>query len=293
MQVGFRCIRGDILHDACRGCSLGEHPCGYTADILEAMRHSSRDEPDPHAFSPSRLLGCFRQPVLMEEPYFEDVDLAWTMMRGNLIHGSLEQMPWPMRKAIREERMEVMIDTSFGPQRFTAKPDVFVIEDLDLTNRVIHIRVVDYKTREFGHELVEADRNHQLQVNMYAWLGKQCLVNSLVGYVNGDDWTVEVDELEIIYLNLQKTRRFTSKGWLEARGKRHKVDGKWEYDRLDLAPIRMFPMEQVETFIRGRIERKIRARQTLPPPLEGEAAKWCFRCPVYAQCMSLANEGAA
>jgi hypothetical protein len=221
----------------------------------------------------------------MEGDYYEDVDVAWTMMRGTLIHGSLEQFPYPMRETVREMRMEMLVETKYGPQTFTAKPDVFVIQSLDMENKVIHIKVIDYKTREFGHELVRADYKHQMQVNMYAWLA----IRSLGFHYQGSyDWTVEVDELEIIYLNLQKTRRFTSACSLEAR-KRKKVSGHWEYETYALAPIRMLPMEKVEAFIRAKIEQKIQARAVLPPPLEGEAAKFCWRCPVYATCQSLAD----
>jgi hypothetical protein len=289
MQIGVSCPRGQILHSECRQCALNPlHPCQYGPDTLEKMRtdYTNPDrEPDQSAFTPSRLLSCPRQAVLMQDhDYYVDVDHAYPLTRGNMVHALMESARYPgVVETLREHRFKTTIDTCYGPQKFSGKCDLVIIKEIDETG--LHVNIVDYKTTsKIGHDKVRAEDEHIWQVNMYAWL---------VTKVLPDIWTepgvpVTVDGLEIEYFAMEKSRRFTSAGPLQARGKRL---NKGQYETLTLAPIPMYPLDLVERAIRRRIEQRIHAKEELPPILPEEERWRCLRCPVFDTCYSLPEEG--
>lgn len=285
--IGVHCVLGNIKHDDCRSCATNPlHPCAYPADLLELMRGGG--EPPQSAHSPTRIQGCARQAVLMDETdYYIDLDTAYPMARGHMVHALMESSPYPNAIAsIREQRQTAVVETRFGPQAFSGKPDLVVIKELVHNVRgeqpefYYTAKVVDYKsTSEIGHDLTEAKREHQIQVNLYAWLvGKLLLVEAL---------PVVVDELEVIYADMKKVRRFTSAGPLQAKGKMTRRSPK-EYETLDLAPIRIKDAAWCERYIRHHIERREGAKGTLPPVLEGEETWRCYRCDVYDACLAAA-----
>ena len=284
---GVRCIRGEIPHDECRRCAQDPlHPCQYPPDMLEGM---VRDDSQPSnlAHSPSRLLGCARQAVLeSQHDYYVDVDWSYPMFRGNMVHALMESTTYPdAYMTIREQRLTTLIDTKNGPREFTGKPDLIVVKSCE--DGVIHIKVVDYKSKsDIGHDLVEAAVDHQIQVNLYAYLAAQRLPRfDVFALIPG--LTVVVDELEIVYADMKKVRRFTSAGWLSARGKRIGRTGS-NYEALALQPIRIKDMQWCHGFIRNRIER--REGLTLPAVLPEDEVWKCNRCPVFDMCDALAQE---
>ncbi len=147
----------------------------------------------------------------------------------------------------------------------------------------IHIKVVDYKsTNDIGHDLTEAKLDHQLQVNMYAWVA----TSELPAQIGWPGAKVVIDELEIVYVSMKKVRRFTSAGPRTTKGKmiqRRPPD----YADLVLEPIML--LSDVEGLVRSRIEERIRAKDELPDILEGDEAWRCDFCPVNALCMSTGN----
>jgi hypothetical protein len=288
-QKGVRCrYKGNVSNEDCERCSLDPlHPCHFTPDMLRLMREDS--EPGPSEFSPTRLMSCDRQSALQHgHDWRLDPWDKWPMTRGHMVHSLMEQAVYPYAlQVVRERRLSTPIQTAYGLQNLTGKPDLVVVKSIE--KGVGKAKVVDYKsTREIKHELVEPHRNHVMQVNMYAWL-----VNKTLKHVVEDGWSalpIEVDELEIVYVDMARTRRFTSAGPGQDTGKlldrKNKV-----YETLYLAPIDMVPPEELEAWIVKRIEKKIRAREKLPPPLEGDAAWVCPRCPIRDVCYQLAGEG--
>ena len=296
MQVGVKCPRGLILHSECRQCALNPlHPCQYGPDVLEKMRtdYTNPDrEPDQSAFTPSRLLSCPRQSVLMQDQdYYVDVDHAYPLTRGNMVHALMEKSRYPGAvMTIREERFKTTIETSYGPQTFSGKCDLAVVTQIDEDEEghqtLAHVNIVDYKTTsKIGHDKLRAEDEHIWQINMYAWLVTKVLPARL-GHV-----AVVVDGLEIEYFAMEKSRRFTSAGPLQALGKRLNKRPPYEYETLTLAPIPMYPLDQVEKAIVRRIEQRIQAKEVLPPILPDEERWRCLRCPVFEHCYSLPEEG--
>lgn len=264
----------------------------------EPVEEEEEEGDDPGEFTPSRLMGCDRRAGLeTRHDTWLDVDAAFPMFRGNMVHALMEQEGSRYPGALgglREMRFSTAVETKYGTKRFSGKPDLIVVKraeplllmDSQTDQPVILYRckIVDYKsTSEIKHELVAAHRTHQMQVNMYAWLVERELARHLNQPV-----LVKVDELEIVYVDMRKTRRFTSAGPLTARGKRLNRSAPYQYETLDLAPIKLLPMGQVEAWIRTHIEARIRATtEVLPPPLSGEAAWVCRTCPVSEICFSL------
>lgn len=268
--LGVLCPRGKISFEECKRCSLtADRPCNYSPDILAYMRNHDAGEPGKDAFTPSRLLGCHRQPVLMDgQDSWIDVDNAWSMTRGSIIHAGLEGLKWPGQSTVREQRVTLTVDTKYGPQPFSAKPDVIAFQS------PTEFVVWDYKTREVDHTLLRADIKHQLQVNMYAWAYAQA-----TGYVPTG--------LEIEYIGSGRVRRFSSSGPRTDKGKRHKVDNHFVYDEIVLEPVTLMDMELVGRLVRRLIEKRVEAKEVLPPVLQGDEAKWCFRCPVRNRCQAI------
>lgn len=287
-QVGLHCIRGDMPHDACRACALNPlHPCMYTPDLLEKLRREPY-EGEPK-FSPSRILSCQRKEMLAREvPYYTDIDDSYPLTRGNMVHALMEDARYPGALGVlREQQLWTTVDTRFGPQRFEGKVDLIVIKALNHNVRDVEpgqpehwytAKVTDYKTKgEVGHDLVKAYPNYIAQVNIYRWLVEREL--------RINDCPMVVDELEIEYAGMNKPRRFTSAGPLKTKGKMLTRSPR-TYAELELAPIPLWPLEQVEAAVVRRIEMRLEHEQngTLPDVLP-EAEQWqCLRCPLNKEC---------
>ena len=246
--------------------------------------HSPKAEPTARAFTPSRLLSCPRQAQLQENiDYYIDVDHAYPLTRGNMVHALMESARYPGAVAtVREQRFKTTIETSQGLQPFSGKCDLVILRQLD-DDEVYRATIVDYKTiSKIGHDLVRAHDDHIAQVNMYAWLVTRELPKSL--------WKpVIVDSVEIHYYAMEKSRRFTSAGPLYAKGKRITGTKPWEYETLELAHIPLYPLDLVEQAIKNRIE--LRLRPELAPILPDEDRWKCDRCPVRELRYSLPVEG--
>lgn len=243
--------------------------------MLSVLRGDKAEDGDPTGadFTPSRLLGCFRQPIL-EAQYDYWVNVHWqkASLRGTLIHAGFEHIGWPGGEAIQEQRMSVVVDTAYGPQNFSAKPDLIVIHPDDTFD------LWDWKTRDFKHELVRADTKHIAQIWMYAYIVQRYAREVL-------NRQLTVRSVNICYMSWNNFRTFTSLGPGTATGKKPRGG---EAEILELAAIPTVHADATEAFIRRQIERKIDARDNMPAPLEGDAAQWCFRCPVFRKCQELA-----
>lgn len=277
MRKGLECERGRVTIEECRTCSLDPmHPCHLPYPMLAELRGDVGDDDavDASSFTPSRLLGCFRQPILMEEnDYWVKVAHQRAALRGTTLHAGLAVMPFP--RTVREQRLKVMIDTKHGPQPFTAKPDV--IHNVHEEGDSVVIDIWDWKTREFGNELTQADAKHRAQVGMYAWLATQT-----VEQWHSQKRNVVVRSVNICYIASSTMRTFTSLGEMTQVGKKGV--------ELTLAQIPTVEPAKIEAFIRRQIEAKIDARTALPPILEGDAARWCFRCEVAGPCGFFSQE---
>lgn len=294
-QLGVRCPRGLISHAECRRCSTDPlRPCHLSPDILEGMREDPEGRhADPDAFSPTGLLDCDRKYGLtVGGDWYLDIDDAWPMLRGTLVHALMENNRYPGAVGIiRETEMETLIETEYGPQRMTGQPDLVVVERLQQEGEevVAYVKIVDYKsTSEIKHDLTEAKQDHVRQINMYAWLVRRWLPQ----HYRHAALRVEVSEIEIVYLDFKKVRRFTSAGSLTTRGKMTRRNPR-EYETLTLAPLMLHPDEVVERNIRRLIEAKIESRTTLPPAYEpGDPQYWrCLHCPVAESCAALTARG--
>lgn len=302
-QLGVKCPRGLISWDECLGSCAHDplRPCDYTADMLWQMRADNNDEPGDGAFSPSRLLGCARQAALIgERDYYVDVQQAYPSTRGNMVHALMEKCAYPgALYAIREHRFHCQIETKYGLAPFSAKPDLIVVKDIEPADSpdcyekdedvpvIITVKILDYKsTVNVDNRLSEAKLEHQLQVNMYAWIVTQCLPMAL----GLDNAQVVVDELEIEYCTMADKRRFTSAGSREVPCRR-KVNGKLVDSTLKLEPIKLWDMAKVGRYIQAKITERLDAQNVrLPDILEGEQAWLCRYCPIYDFCHNLGNE---
>lgn len=299
-QIGVSCPRGLISWEECLGsCAPNPlHPCDYTPDILDQMRTDYTDpdrEPGVESFTPTRLLGCARQPVIMgESDHYVDVDGAWNLVRGNMVHALMEQARYPSAvTVVREQRMATTVMTKYGPQPFTAKPDLIVVKSIEFPGPVaqVHIKVVDYKTKaDIKHDLTVVQMDHALQVNMYAWVAQECLVDHLPDSMLFDNGAeVVVDEVEVVYCSMRKVRRFTSAGSRLTKGKRLTVNP-LTYETITLQPITLWSMDLVGKFIARKIEERIEAEVQLPDILTGDAAWRCDYCPVRQLCYQIGNQ---
>src|SRR5258706_2212255 len=244
VQVGVSCARGLTPQGEGRRCATDPlPPCALTPDMLEMLREKPGDRhADPTAHSPTKVLDCPRKQALqVEHDWYLDVDDAWPLLRGHMVHAIFERdtARYPGALAIlRETEMEWPIDTVYGPQRMTGKPDLVIVQAMDAETKRASVKIVDYKsTAEVKHELVSAKPDHVRQVNMYAWLVRRWLP---AHYFKDEAVEVVVEELEIAYADFKKPRRFTSKGPLSARGKRTSKTKPWTYETLTLAPIHIY-----------------------------------------------------
>jgi hypothetical protein len=291
-SIGVSCVRGRILHDDCRECVKNPlHPCAYPADLLELMRDVDNDVP-PSAHTPSRMAGCARQAVLEETTdYYVDVDYAYPMARGNMVHALMEHAKYPdAYNTIRERRFTTELDTVSGRKSFSGKPDLIVVKSIDNifgAKPTAHVKVVDYKSKkEIGHDLTAASIEHQIQVNLYAWL-----VTRELGFFLSFSSHVDivVDELEIVYADMKKVRRFTTAGELYANGKMIRRSPR-QYETLTLEPIKMKSLDWCEGYVKRNIERREAAKDRLPAVLPEEESWKCMRCPVFEACDRRAQE---
>lgn len=294
----------------------------YPPDLLDLMRIDYDDpdrEPGIESFTPTRIMGCHRQAVLMEDhDYYIDPDLDYPKVRGHMIHALMEKARYPGAVSVlREKRMRLDLNAGTtrageGPLLFTAKPDLVVVKRVEnihnetplaLENTITPratFKVVDYKSKsEIKHELTETFYEHELQVNMYAWMVAQnpAIYNErgeylgttveLLGLAGIPELELVCDEVEIVYCDMKKVRRFTSKGSTQTRGKRLNRSRPYQYETLTLAPIHLWTPEKVGRFIRRRIDERLAAKEELPPILP-ESERWrCDYCPLADLCYGL------
>ena len=311
---GVSCVRGLISTDECERCSLDPlHPCTFPVDFLHITRNPGRGDGGRTEFTPSSLLDCDRRTVLSgKNDYYVDVDAAWNLQRGSIIHELVERNgDYPegsVTELIRERRLSTTMQTKYGPQMFSGKPDLVVIKQVD-EDGTAWCKIEDYKTTSITHDLTAARRSNQMQLNMYAYLVECSL------YGGGE--RVVVDELEITYTDLKRVRRFNSMGYLYDRGKSlnssslvevgddlYEVTGRTgvteflpvtfhqgkPYERLALEPIDLLPIEEIEAWIVRRIEEKIEANTVLPEPLEPPSDWVCPYCPMQELCFGMAGK---
>ncbi|HEX8032663.1 MAG TPA: hypothetical protein VF510_02395 [Ktedonobacterales bacterium] len=91
---------------------------------------------------------------------------------------------------------------------------------------------------------------------------------------------------------MKRVRRFTSAGWLKGRGKRVTHTQPYQYETLNLAPIRMWSMDKVGRFVQRRIEGRNATKEMTPPCeyLGTDREYLCNYCPVRDLCTRM-NEG--
>ena len=324
---GVSCVRGRLSFEEHRRCMAQEAgpPCLIPPTILQIItRHDEERKALGIEFSPSSLSSCHRKHVLQKDnDFYIDVRAAYKPVRGTIFHAGLAQEgPWDgILGVIRELRMFSMVDTVYGERKFWGQPDLVVLSSVAQVGdrTVLHVKLEDYKTKsEVSHELVEAEHEHVVQINMYAWLVKRFLPGwlrsrgsccpgtygdngemQLAAGVLGIDEVI-VDELSITYADMKRTRIFTSRTFLYDEGKiKGEVgsDRRWrrtypiEHEELELAPIHMFTNSYIESKIRKGIEEQIESEVYLSPPLTGDDANiQCGSCPVRQVCIQLGRD---
>ncbi|GHO44561.1 PD-(D/E)XK nuclease family protein [Ktedonospora formicarum] len=314
--LGVECVRGQVSFDDCRECAAQPlHPCPWPSDLVAMMRGEGFNEPDEQTFSPSRILGCSRQRVLMQQHgYYIIMKNQYPMVRGHMFHALMEGAPpvpgW--LGAIREVRMSIPIKTRYGTMQFRAKSDCIQVIDTRPGDEVteLDIRVLDYKsTSKIEHSKLKADREHQMQVNMYGLVAAQCIplylladpedekldlvtrrsvkkIHKYLPELVGKSVIVNVVGLEVGYAAMEKARRFVSEGELSDKGKMTKRSRPQEWEDIVLDAITLLPLHTTYSYVQAKIEELIAAEENLPKPFEpDEDDYWrCERCPVYDAC---------
>lgn len=327
--VGVQCVRGRLTLAEHYDCMQHpDHPCAYTADILDAMTEGNLERETQNVkYSPTSLLGCRRQKVLSRDhEWFMNIDGQWILQRGHMAHAYAETLRPPRGSigVVRELRLKSSVNTSQGIEWFAGKMDAVVLNkvvvDMD-KGAILHVSIIDYKSKgEIGHGpdthlnnryLTEgqaaAQRDHQQQINLYAWLVR----NEMASWINAltpahEDYNklrlrpgtslimpiideVVVDELIIQYLDFARARRFSSLNTLQSRGKR--MPDRKHYETLELLPIFVSSHDYLTRWIIRHIEMEHDAEVSLPPPITGDAAqKFCYRCPVRNICYTIGKE---
>jgi hypothetical protein len=301
MELGVKCSRGYILHKDCRECALNPtHPCGLTPDLLELMRNENSDEPSSNAYTPSRLLTlCDRKRVLENgSDYYMDIEYAWATIRGHAIHALLEKSGrYPgLLDCIREVRLETSIPLATTPSTGVDRPGASDSALLAATmgsdtntaifkgksdfigllrqeGTTVFAKLVDYKTTKYlSAKFLDPwedpyTRKHVYQLHMYKYLVEKALPRAL-----GRAVEVVVEEMELLYLDMEKTARFTTAGDIS-------------YGRKTYKALPTLDMGDIEKRIIRAIKRKQRADITLPPVLPEYPNYWaCKRCAVRAVC---------
>lgn len=309
MLKGVKCILGTVSMEEHMKCMVDQPgpPCGIEPSVLQMITRPAFERAQEEVkFSPSSLSSCHRQEALKTgQDWYVDVKAAYKTVRGTIVHQGMGEEPaYPgILGVVREKRMAAPINTMYGQQVFKGKPDMVAL--LYMEDHTLHIKVVDYKTKtEVSHDLVRADDRYVYQVNEYGWLASQFLPDWLNagagpelrlndGIVLPTIEGVVVDEVSIMYMDMAKTRTFTSSGYLSDRGKMlgDKINGKWrrrvppEWDSLELEPIPLFDPSYTESLIVNGIENQIKASIELAEPVHGEDAKlMCRNCPVRQSC---------
>lgn len=267
-----------------------DHPCPFNGKMLTMMWGDSDHQPSRQTFSPTRLMGCPRAKYLDRNQYPQYLDpyKKWNALRGTMAHGFFENAPLApgVEFEITEERLETTIETAYGPQTFVGKPDL--VEVLYSDDAKIVVKLTDWKsTKEVGHDFIEAKEDHQKQVNMYAYL----LAKALPEYLNRPGLEVIVSELEIVYFDMGKVRRFTTRCSVIDRGKMLTPRAAGRYAELELMQMKQKDLEFMHDFIATLIEDAIEARDNLAPAYTDEKARLCPYCPFVIECTALQKEG--
>lgn len=267
------------------------HPCPFHGKQLLHMWGDTDNEPSGKAFSPTRILGCDRRKYFYAhaetheqilDPYF-----AYPMQRGHFVHGYYERLPKApgVLREYTEIRFQHTVDTKYGPQLFQGKPDL--IEVLSDADDIMTVKVTDWKsTKTIGHDFLEVKPDHGHQVNMYAWL----LFKELPIYLNRPNLIVVVDTLEVVYVDMGKTRRFTSQCSLVDRGKLLTPRREKNHEPIHLEQMNLGNMARLEKWIVAHIESTMEAQTVMAPPLEGDDAKICDYCSFKVICAELAQK---
>jgi hypothetical protein len=208
---------------------------------------------------------------------------------------------------IREKRLYASLVTSYGAFIFSGQVDLIVIKRIE--DGVAYAKIVDFKsTGEIDHELTAAKNDHQMQINVYKWLVENTV---FIQDYNGGTSAVVVDELEIVYADMKRVRRFTSiegdridRGKLVRSSKRdfspeapmytqHYASGKL-HEVLELAPIRFLTNERIMRWVIRRIEAKESAKHGEMPGLIADDKRWlCYYCPTRDLCEREEAHGAS
>lgn len=305
-SIGVKCPRGLVKHEDCRQCALTvSRPCHLTPDILETMRDSERDLPE-RTYTPTMLLGCDRQHILQagrnsnNEGYYLDIENAWPLLRGSMVHALMENeaTAYPgVLLPIREVRLSTTVSTAYGTFQFAGKPDVVVILDIS-QDKVAYVDIIDYKsTNEIKHEKLAASPEHQMQVNMYAWLVHRELPAYLA---DENNWPVgispylvdrvEINSLQILYADMKRTRLFISDETRKDKGKLINRNPR-EHETLTLEPIHRLEADEIEQWVKMRIEDMERGKEGLPQMLPEDSRWMCVRCQVKDACEAKMKEG--
>jgi hypothetical protein len=285
-RIGLKCEMGQVTDDFCRTCRQDPlHPCSIPAPKLALLTGEGMPDNDDVtgiSYTPSRLLGCFRQGVLeRDNDYYLDVHNQKASMRGTVVHAGMDAIGWPGERAIAEKRIKVPVRVRDVEEslEFSAKPDSIVLVDEDLEQGIVTVDIWDWKTREFKPgELLEADVKHRQQVWMYAWAVSKTPEQ---WYAPNSKATVHIRSVNIAYMSNNNDRIFSSLGTGKATIKRQRPA---RFEEIELAVIPTVLMPDIERFIINRIKRKQQALTVLAAPLEGDDAKWCYRCPVATPC---------
>jgi hypothetical protein len=297
MQIGVKCARGLVTHDECRKCAHNPlRPCMLTPDVLEELRAKDDDRHhDPDSFSPTYLLDCDRKAgLIVEADHYIDVEDAWPLVRGQMVHALMESKEYPGTiGVIREMVFMTEVPTRYGVKKFYGQPDLIVVKRKETTGHPLgaqettyYVKIVDYKSKsDIGHDLVAPIKEHAMQINMYRWVVERELAKHLKRNVR-----IVVDELEIFYADMKKPRRFTSAGKLQTRGKMLTRSPR-TYATLDLEPLPMWPIEDIEAWVVRKIEEKISSMYEELAPVLPEEDRWrCAKCPVREVCYKLEGE---
>lgn len=128
----------------------------------------------------------------------------------------------------------------------------------------IWIKLTDWKSkRDIGHDFTSVSADHEKQVNMYSFLLQECLPGILKRP------GLNVIELEIVYLTMNKVRRFTSASTLKDQGKLLRPYSAEQHEEIELVPVSLRTQEEMHERIIAWIEDTIEAQTQLYPPLEG------------------------
>ncbi len=272
----------------CNTCvSLPMHPCPFHGKILAALWGDGENKPSALALSPTRMQGCMRARYLEAHGAERILDpyRAWNALRGTMAHAMLEMIDNPapgVLREVKEMRFETTLQTRYGPKKLVGQPDL--IEVLFENDEKLVVKVTDWKSiKEIAHDFLDAKEAHQKQVNMYAYL----LAKALPDALGQPGLEVVVDELEIVYFDMAKVRRFTSKTELADRGAILSPRSAERYRVLHLGSLVLKSVAEMETHITEWMETAIEAEIELAPIRTGQEAALCNYCAYKRACFAL------